>query len=216
MTNHDDKRRRILKAGGALGVAGAFGGGIALTALFPKAAHTALRRHHRTPVQTDTAARSLTKFVDELQVPPVIAPSAQVNGVPFYEVTMRRFQKKLHRDLPATTLWGTTACTRRRPSRCGAAVRSRSDGETTSRAVIFCPIDPTIHGAEPSIPSVRTVVHLHGMKTMPDSDGYPEAWFTNGFKQTGPFFELTRSITIRTTSRPLRSGTTTMPSASRG
>jgi len=36
---------------------------------------------------------------------------------------------------------------------------------------------------------VRTVVHLHGMKTMPDSDGYPEAWFTNGFRQTGPFFE---------------------------
>ena len=24
---------------------------------------------------------------------------------------------------------------------------------------------------------------------MPDSDGYPEAWFTNGFKRTGPFFE---------------------------
>jgi spore coat protein A len=36
---------------------------------------------------------------------------------------------------------------------------------------------------------VRTVVHLHGAKTMPNSDGYPEAWFTNGFAQTGPFFE---------------------------
>jgi spore coat protein A len=35
---------------------------------------------------------------------------------------------------------------------------------------------------------VRTVVHLHGIKTLPDSDGYPEAWFTNGFRKTGPFF----------------------------
>src|SRR5262249_10823279 len=50
------------------------------------------------------------------------------------------------------------------------------------------PIAPTIHGAEPPAPEVRTVVHLHGANVMPDSDGYPEAWFTNGFAQTGPFF----------------------------
>src|SRR6185503_18750423 len=168
--SHDEKRRRILKVGGTLGVAGAFGGGVALTALFPKAAHTALRRHHRTPVQTDTAARWLTKFVDELQAPPVIAPSAQLNGMPFYDVTMRRLQKKLHRDLPATTLWGYNG---RYPAPTFEARRGR-------------PIDPTIHGAEPGTPSVRTVVHLHGHKVMPDSDGYPEAWFTNGFAQTGP------------------------------
>ena len=31
--------------------------------------------------------------------------------------------------------------------------------------------------------------HLHGIKVLPDSDGYPEAWFTKGFAQTGPFFE---------------------------
>jgi len=24
---------------------------------------------------------------------------------------------------------------------------------------------------------------------LPESDGYPEAWFTNGFTQVGPFFE---------------------------
>jgi spore coat protein A len=43
-------------------------------------------------------------------------------------------------------------------------------------------------GQEPPTPEVRTVVHLHGHKVLPDSDGYPEAWFTNGFAQTGPFF----------------------------
>ena len=35
---------------------------------------------------------------------------------------------------------------------------------------------------------MRTVVHLHGHKVLPDSDGYPEAWFTHGFAQTGQFF----------------------------
>src|SRR5438034_1541710 len=50
-------------------------------------------------------------------------------------------------------------------------------------------VAPTIHGAEPPIPEVRTVVHVHGLKVLPQSDGYPEAWFTNGFAQTGPTFE---------------------------
>src|SRR5262249_51783096 len=50
------------------------------------------------------------------------------------------------------------------------------------------PIDPTIHGAEADKPAVRTVVHLHGHKALPESDGYPEAWFTHGFEQMGPYF----------------------------
>jgi FtsP/CotA-like multicopper oxidase with cupredoxin domain len=32
------------------------------------------------------------------------------------------------------------------------------------------------------------VVHLHGGHTETESDGLPEAWFTQGFKETGPFF----------------------------
>ena len=50
------------------------------------------------------------------------------------------------------------------------------------------PIDETLHGVNRE-PAVRTVVHLHGHKVLSESDGYPEAWFTNGFAQTGPFFE---------------------------
>ena len=189
-SKHDEKRRRILKVGGALGAAGAFGGGVALTALFPKTGRTASRRHHRTPVQTDTAARWLTKFVDPLQVPSVLAAGAQLNGMPFYDVTMRRLQKKLHRDLPPTSLWGYNG---QYPAPTFEARRGRPIAvkwENNLPGRHFLPIDPTIHGADvPGTPSVRTVVHLHGSKTMPDSDGYPEAWFTNGFQQTGPFFE---------------------------
>src|SRR5580658_7316479 len=43
----------------------------------------------------------------------------------------------------------------------------------------FLPIDRTIHGADALAPDVRTVVHVHGARTWPDSDGYPEAWSTS-------------------------------------
>src|SRR5208282_2949679 len=44
----------------------------------------------------------------------------------------------------------------------------------------FLPIDHTIHGAEPDKPDVRAVVHLHGAKAPPESDGYPENWYVPG------------------------------------
>ncbi len=51
------------------------------------------------------------------------------------------------------------------------------------------PVDTTIHGSEMTLPEGRTVVHLHGGRTPAHSDGYPEAWFTRNFEQTGPLFE---------------------------
>ena len=50
------------------------------------------------------------------------------------------------------------------------------------------PVDQTLHGAMGN-PDVRTVVHLHGAKVLPNSDGRPEAWFTNGFAHVGPDFD---------------------------
>jgi spore coat protein A len=44
----------------------------------------------------------------------------------------------------------------------------------------FLPIDHSIHGAEAGQPEVRTVVHVHGAKTSPQSDGYPEDWYVPG------------------------------------
>ncbi|MFJ7975458.1 hypothetical protein ACIQZI_07020 [Peribacillus sp. NPDC096379] len=49
------------------------------------------------------------------------------------------------------------------------------------------PIDHTVHGAEKEIPDVRTVVHLHGGRTEPESDGYPDAWFSKGFDKFESF-----------------------------
>ena len=48
----------------------------------------------------------LTKFVDELPIMPVISPTSAMAGVPFFNVDMVPFTKKLHRDLPPTPLWG--------------------------------------------------------------------------------------------------------------
>ncbi|HUL92519.1 MAG TPA: multicopper oxidase domain-containing protein [Burkholderiales bacterium] len=184
------KRRTFLKIGGAAGLTGAVGGTAVLTSLFPRVGRTQARHHHRTPVQTNTAAQQgLAKFVDPLPIPSTIAPSGTLNGVPFYDVKMRPLQKKLHRDLPATALWGYNG---QYPAPTFEVRRGKPIAvkwENQLPGTHFLPIDQTIHGAEPPTPTVRTVVHLHGMKSMPASDGYPEAWFTNGFQKTGPFFE---------------------------
>jgi len=48
----------------------------------------------------------------------------------------------------------------------------------------FLPIDHTLHGAEKGVAEVRGVVHLHGGKTPPESDGYPEDWYVPGQSRT--------------------------------
>ncbi len=44
----------------------------------------------------------------------------------------------------------------------------------------FLPIDHNLMGAEKDKPEVRAVVHLHGGRTPPGSDGWPESWFVPG------------------------------------
>jgi spore coat protein A len=48
----------------------------------------------------------------------------------------------------------------------------------------FLPIDHHIHGAESDKPDVRAVVHVHGAKVPPESDGYPENWYVPGKSNT--------------------------------
>jgi spore coat protein A len=131
----------------------------------------------------------LTPYVDPLPIPTVIALQGESGNHPHVTVTMRAFKQKLHRDLPRTPLWGyegmypgpTFEARRGRP----IDVKWRNDLPGTH----LFPIDTTLHGDESGQPLVRTVVHLHGAKVLPDSDGYPEAWFTKGFAQVGPSFE---------------------------
>ena len=57
----------------------------------------------------------------------------------------------------------------------------------------FLAIDPSIHGAEEGTPEVRTVVHVHGAKVLPEHDGYPEAWITSDGK-TGPTYDAKPNV----------------------
>jgi len=133
----------------------------------------------------------LTKYLDALPIPPVLQLSGIVNGLPRYNIAMSEFQQSLHSQLPATTLWGYNG------QYPGPTFEMRSLKPVTVKCNNSLPtthllqdaIDPTLHGTEPPAPYVRNVVHLHGAKILPESDGYPEAWFTPGFTQTGPFFD---------------------------
>lgn len=97
----------------------------------------------------------------------------------------------MHRDLPPTRLWGYNGLFP------GPTIDVNQDENVYIKWMNdlpdkhFLPVDHTIHHSESGHqePDVKTVVHLHGGATPPDSDGYPEAWFTKDFKETGPYFE---------------------------
>jgi spore coat protein A len=102
---------------------------------------------------------------------------------------MTQFQQKLHQSLPATTLWGyngsypgPTIETRK-----GSPVQILWKNNLPSTHLLSYAIDRTLHNGL-AAPDVRTVVHVHGAKVLPESDGYPEAWFTSNFAQTGPYW----------------------------
>src|SRR5262249_11225091 len=164
-------RRKFLKLAG-----GAMGGAVALGS-----------RGTFVAAQRADAEVSLTPFVDALPIPKVIAPSGQLGGDPFFPVTMQVIRQQLHRDLKPTTLWayngeypGPTFEARR-----GQPIAVLWQNNLPSRHML--PIDDTLHGVAGE-PAVRTVVHLHGHKGLPESGGFPDAGVTNGFTEVGPFF----------------------------
>jgi spore coat protein A, manganese oxidase len=130
---------------------------------------------------------SLAQFVDALPLPVIAKPSGlkAVPGepgvrVPHYRMAMRAIAAKLHRDLPPTNLWsyGGTVPGVMFDTRSGEPLSVEWANELPSKH--FLPIDHALHGAEKNNPEVRGVVHLHGGKTPPQSDGYPEDWYAPG------------------------------------
>lgn len=130
---------------------------------------------------------SLAKYVDPLPVPPRAVPVGEVQDpqnpaarIPRYRIAMRPFQAKVHRDVPPTTFWGYEG---RSP---GPMFEARSgqplmvEWVNDLPAAHLLPVDHTLHGAEAANPDVRAVVHLHGGKVPPESDGDPERWTVPG------------------------------------
>jgi spore coat protein A len=130
---------------------------------------------------------ALTPFVDELPRPPIAKsvgtranPEHNSEQIPYYKMAMREMRVKVHRDLPPTRVWGFN------DSSPGPVFETRS-GEALLVEWVnelpvkhFLPIDYTLHGAEKNVPEVRSVIHLHGGRTPPNSDGYPEDWYVPG------------------------------------
>jgi spore coat protein A len=131
----------------------------------------------------------LQKFVDELPIMKTLSPKKRSNNSSYYEVTMKEFSQKLHRDIGPTRLWGYEGTF---PGPTIDVMRNETVfvkwmNDLPSKH--FLPVDTTIHGSEITLPEGRTVVHVHGGRTPAHSDGYPEAWFTRNFQETGPLFE---------------------------
>jgi spore coat protein A, manganese oxidase len=136
---------------------------------------------------TQLSVNTLAKFVDPLPLLETAQPVSQrpnpdspAQKLPYYKIAMRQFEANFHRDLKPTNLWGY-ASTSPGPifeTRSGQGLLIEWANELPAKH--FLPIDHTIHGAELDKPEVRTVVHLHGAKAPPRSDGYPENWYAPG------------------------------------
>jgi spore coat protein A, manganese oxidase len=140
----------------------------------------------------DTRAESptLRKYVSRLAIPELARPQQFADGIAHYRIEMTEFSQNVHPDLPPTRLWGYGGAW---PGptfevRTGRPVTVQWVNNLPDRHLLDYAYDTTIHGADMGEPHVRTVVHLHGAKVLPDSDGYPEAWFTRDWSRTGPYF----------------------------
>jgi len=130
------------------------------------------------------------RFVDALPIPPVARPSGETAAagarerMPLYRIPMRAAQVKLHRDLPPTRVWtyGGSIPGLTLDTRAGQPIAVDWVNDLPPRH--FLPIDHTLHGAEKGTPEVRGIVHLHGGRTPPEADGYPEDWYVPGKSKT--------------------------------
>src|SRR5579872_1697818 len=127
---------------------------------------------------------SLEHFVDPLPIPEIAKPSGEralpgnaSQKVPYYRMAMRQVENRVHRDLKLTRLWGIGT------SSPGPTIEVHHgqpifvEWANELPTAHFLPIDHTLHGAERDKPDVRAIMHLHGAKVPPESDGYPEDWY---------------------------------------
>jgi len=193
-------RRRFLEAGAVAGVG----------AMLPlKAGHAAEQLAGAGASNLMAAAvgasPALTKYVDLLPVPTsffgfAYTPTGlNAAGVPHYDIAASAFFQKLHRDLPATYLWGY-----------GGTFPSRTIEATVGQPIEVSWINnlqPTdAHPVASAIdrlnvagmndmngvpwPDQRITTHLHGGHVPWTSDGGPKTWYT------GPFWRAAKTAYV--------------------
>ncbi|UCH52941.1 MAG: multicopper oxidase domain-containing protein [Pseudomonadota bacterium] len=152
-------------------------------------------------------AASQPQFVNVLPLPAAATPDTmRFPGTDYYGVRMEQVEQDLGLIDPRsgkplfTRVWGFAAGDGRATypgptieARTGRPVKALWESALPEKHLL--PVDTTVH-CGPSAkqahshcrPFVRTVVHLHGGRVPDHSDGYPEAWFSPGFRERGPLF----------------------------
>ncbi|MFU8829142.1 MAG: DNRLRE domain-containing protein, partial [Phycisphaerales bacterium] len=131
----------------------------------------------------------LEPFVDALPRPGIAQPLTGAPGqAAHYEIAMTEQFQKLHRDLPPTRVWGydgsypgpTIEAWRNEPVTVFWAndLRVSETGQLRTHHVLT--VDECLHGPDMTGQVPVAVVHLHGGKVGPESDGYPEHSFPPG------------------------------------
>ena len=107
-------------------------------------------------------------------------PTDVKRRLPHYRIAMRQSAIQFHRDLKPSTIWGFEGSLPGPTfeTRSGEGILVEWANELPARHLLS--IDHKIHGAERGKPEVRAAVHMHGAKTRPESDGYPEDWIVPG------------------------------------
>jgi spore coat protein A len=123
---------------------------------------------------------TIERYIDPLPIPKRMEPYDARKGKVLYRIRMLEFKKQMHSQLPPTTLWGYEG---QYPgpiieAQKGTPIEVMWENHLPSKHLFA--VDPHIHGAMPPAPAVRTVPHLHGARTLSESDGLPEKWFTPG------------------------------------
>ncbi|TPW11038.1 MAG: hypothetical protein FD129_1765, partial [bacterium] len=145
-----------------------------------------------TACMPDMCPLVLTPFVDPLPIPSLATPvSGTIGGVATYDIPIVEFKRKLHRDLPATTLWGyggqypgpTILASRGSPVTVHWTNDLR-DSTGALRTQHYLPVDLCLHGPDTKGDGARAVVHLHGGHVAHESDGYPDSTMNPGQSQT--------------------------------
>jgi spore coat protein A, manganese oxidase len=134
------------------------------------------------PARIPINGAALRRFIDPLPKPRVIAPIGYAGAAPVYGIAVTEFEQQLHSDLAPTTVWGYDG------SFPGPTIEARRgeplhviwSNELGSGSHLL-PVDRTLHGTHMGEPDRRIVTHLHGGIVPPAADGFPEAWFTDGY-----------------------------------
>jgi len=153
------------------------------------------------------------KFINALPNPMdnVLVPdTTSYPGTDYYHVRMVQVRQALGVADPdtgkplLTTVWayGASNAAATYPGPTIVAHSTRTGGkpvkvrwENALPEQHLLPVDTTVHCGPNAQrqhshcrPLVRTVVHLHGGHVPDHSDGYPEAWFSPGFREKGPLW----------------------------